>query len=83
MGFIPDIVIDSSVAFIRVFSPALSIKPEMTFSYTILREANRPTFITATFGRSQVIHTKPNLFSYFFLDIIQLFRDFIVIFVFI
>ncbi|XP_048736178.1 neuropilin and tolloid-like protein 1 isoform X2 [Ostrea edulis] len=54
MGFIPDIVIDSSVAFIRVFSPALSIKPEMTFSYTILREANRPTFITATFDSTKM-----------------------------
>ncbi|XP_062605094.1 neuropilin and tolloid-like protein 1 isoform X1 [Saccostrea cucullata] len=52
MGSIPDIIIDSSVAFIRVFSPALSIKPEMTFYYTILREANRPTFITGPIDSS-------------------------------
>lgn len=52
-GSIPDLVIDSSVAFIRVFSPALSIKPELTFSYTVLREANRPTFVTSTYGMLQ------------------------------
>lgn len=52
-GSIPDLVIDSSVAFIRVFSPALSIKPELTFSYTVLREANRPTFVTSNYDSSK------------------------------
>lgn len=54
-GSIPDLVIDSSVAFIRVFSPALSIKPELTFSYTVLRDANRPTFVTSNYGMRQYL----------------------------